>query len=68
MDQLDKDIAELKEAMNKFIVKYDYTNSDQAANLAYFLKDVLEERDEFKTKEEYDAINESYYDSGCSDY
>lgn len=64
MQNLDKDIAELKEAISKFIISYDGDESKQASRLVYYLKETLE-IEEFKSKEDYDEINESYYDSGC---
>lgn len=67
MEQLDKDIAELKESISKFIITYENSDEKQASRLVYYLKETLD-MDEFKSKEDYDEINESYYDSGCSDY
>lgn len=68
MDKLDKDIAELKEAISKFIISYDGDEDKQASQLVFYLKGTLE-IEEFKlSKEDYDEVNESYYDSGCLFY
>jgi sirohydrochlorin ferrochelatase len=65
-DKLNKDISDLKDAMNKFILEYGDDKEGQAATIAYTLRDLLE-NNEFKSVEDYeDSISDSYYDSDCT--